>query len=385
MNKKFDDQEREIFLADIKGPWDAPATDDSAAVKGKAGKSEPGPMAEADKTPERKPQNPWEPSIGDSAKTDRQRKPSLEDILRRAGGNGGGFGGLPRRPDGKSWLPILVGGLILLWLSFSSVHRLGPEQQGVVTLFGKYSRTVGPGISFTFPSPIEQMDKLDTQQIRTTSVGSSKATSDNLILTKDQNLIDMAYDIRWSIKDPAQYSFQLDNPEEAVQEVGESAMRASLANFDFNQANGVARSDIEAQVRQRMQQILDEYRSGIAIRGIAIRQSDPPAEVKDAFREVNSAQQQRERYLNDARGYASQVNQLAIGETAEFDKIYEQYRQAPDVTKRRLYYETMEQVLGKMDKTIVESGSVTPYLPLPELKKRVPAKPEEVIVSGKRP
>ena len=120
------------------------------------------------------------------------------------------------------------------------------------------------------------------------------------------------------------------------------------------------------------------------VQSISIRQSDPPAEVNDAFREVNAAKQRRESYKNDARAYASRVTELAIGETAEFDKIYVQYREAPEVTKRRLYYETMEQVLGKVDKTIVESGNVTPYLPLPEFQKRAASKNEAVTVTGKK-
>jgi modulator of FtsH protease HflK len=121
------------------------------------------------------------------------------------------------------------------------------------------------------------------------------------------------------------------------------------------------------------------------VQSISIRQSDPPAEVNDAFREVNAAQQRRESYMNDARAYASRVTELALGETAEFDKIYVQYKEAPEVTKRRLYYETMEQVLGKVDKTIVETGGVTPYLPIPEFKSRPTTKDQPVTVTGKKP
>ncbi|MBX4388752.1 hypothetical protein K4H03_22005, partial [Mycobacterium tuberculosis] len=133
----------------------------------------------------------------------------------------------------------------------------------------------------------------------------------------------MAYDIRWSIRDPELFLFQLDDPERSVSEVAESAMRAAVANFDLIQVIGGGRSEIEAQVRQRMQSILDEYRAGVMIQSISIRESDPPAEVNDAFREVNAAQQRRESYLNEARAYASRVTELARGETAEFDKIYE--------------------------------------------------------------
>ncbi len=227
--------------------------------------------------------------------------------------------------------------------------------------------------------------KVDTAQIRTTSIGSARANSENLVLTRDQNLVDMAYDIRWSIRDPELFLFQLDDPERSVSEVAESAMRAAVANFDLIQVIGGGRSEIEAQVRQRMQSILDEYRAGVMIQSISIRESDPPAEVNDAFREVNAAQQRRESYLNEARAYASRVTELARGETAEFDKIYEQYRTAPEVTRRRLYYETMEQILGKVDKTIVETGNVTPYLPLPEIQRRAASgQGETVTVTGKK-
>lgn len=379
MSKKIDERGVSISTADGKGPWDSPASGDSGKTgkpKASAGDSDAGAKPE--------PVNPWDPTPANAAQGGRQRGPSLEDLLRRTGGGkGGGFGGLPSRPDGKSWWPLIVGSLIALWIVWTSFHRIGPEQEGVVTFFGKYARTVQPGIQFTLPAPIENLQKIDTKQIQTTSVGSPKASSENLVLTRDQSIIDMAYDVRWSIKDPELYLFQLDNPNGTVKEVAESAMRAAVANFDLTQAIGPGRGAIEMQVRQRMQQVLDEYRSGVLVQSISIRQSDPPAEVNDAFREVNAAQQRRESYLNDARAYASRVSELAIGETAEFDKIYEEYRQAPEVTRTRLYYETMEQVLGKVDKTIVESGGVTPYLPLPEFQRRANAKNEPVTVTGK--
>ena len=381
MSKKIDKQGATITAIDGKGPWDAPGSGDGKSGGGKAGKIDP----PADE-PKAGPRSPWEPTPGNEPSTGRGRGPSLEDLLRRAGGGkGGGFTGLPQRADGKSWWPLIVGALVLLWLAWTSIHRLGPEQEGVITQLGKYSRTVGPGISFTLPSPLQRIEKVDTKQIQTTSVGSPKASSENLVLTKDQSIIDMAYDVRWSIKNPELYLFQLESPDNTVKEVAESAMRAAVANFDLTQAIGPGRGAIEAEVRKRMQQVLDEYRAGVLVQGISIRQSDPPAEVNDAFREVNAAQQRRESYMNDARAYASRVTELALGETAEFDKIYVQYREAPEVTKRRLYYETMEQVLGKVDKTIVETGNVTPYLPLPEFQKRAAAKNETVTVTGKKP
>lgn len=378
MSKKIDGGDRSILSADNKGPWDSAASGEPSKPKKDTGDK---PVADA---PEGKPgpRNPWEPTVVEGGK--RQRGPSLEDLLRRTGGgSGGGFGGMPKRADGKSWWPIILGAFVALWLVWTSFHRLGPEQEGVVTFLGKYARTVGPGIQFTMPSPLETMQKVDTKQIQTTSVGSPKASSENLVLTKDQSIIDMAYDVRWSIKTPSLYLFQLENPDNTVKEVAESAMRAAVANFDLTQAIGPGRGAIEMEVRQRMQQVLDEYRAGVLVQSISIRQSDPPAEVNDAFREVNAAQQRRESYLNDARAYASRVTELAQGETAEFDKIYTEYREAPEVTRTRLYYETMEQVLGKVDKTIVESGGVTPYLPIPGLQ-RPAAKSDSVTVTGKK-
>ena len=385
MSKKIDERGIIISAVDGKGPWDAPGSGGNGSSSGKPGKSG---VPSGETEPKAGPRSPWEPTPGNEPQTGRGRGPSLEDLLRRAsggGGKGGGFGGMPQRADGKSWWPIIVGGVLALWLVWTSVHRLGPEQEGVITQLGKYSRTAQPGISFTLPAPLEQMQKIDTKQIQTTSVGSPKASSENLVLTKDQSIIDMAYDVRWSIKNPELYLFQLDSPDATVKEVAESAMRAAVANFNLTQAIGPGRGAIEAEVRSRMQQVLDEYRAGVLVQSISIRQSDPPAEVNDAFREVNAAQQRRESYMNDARAYASRVTELALGETAEFDKIFVQYKEAPEVTKRRLYYETMEQVLGKVDKTIVETGNVTPYLPLPEFQKRTATKSEAVTVTGKKP
>lgn len=384
MRKKIDGQAPNILGIEGKGPWDAPTPpENKGSGKGK-GDSQPEPSASGNE-PKSGPRNPWNPDGSEETRsTGRQRSPNLEDLLRRTGGggSGGGFSGLPRRPDGKSWWPLIILAFVALWVVFTSVHRLDQQEEGVVTTLGKYSRTVGSGIAFTAPAPFERLQKVDAQQMRTTSVGSANAKSENLVLTKDQNLMDIAFDIRWSITSPELYLFQLEDPDATVQEVGESAMRAELSNFDYNEAVGVARATIETQVRARMQSILNEYHSGISISSISIRQSDPPEEVKAAFREVNSAQQRRERYLNEARAYASRVTELAAGQTAEFDKIYEQYRQAPEVTRRRLYYETMESVLSKVDKTIIEPGNVTSYFPLPEMKKKVDG-PSEVTVTGK--
>ena len=146
-------------------------------------------------------------------------------------------------------------------------------------------------------------------------------------------------------------------------------MRSVISQVTLQDAMGDKRGEIEIQVADRIQRILDGYRSGIDIEGVAIQQADPPDEVNDAFKEVTAAQQDAKSYVNQANAYALQLTAKAQGEATAFDKVYEQYKLAPDVTRRRMYYETMEQVLSKVDKTIVEAPGVTPYLPLPEVKK----------------
>jgi modulator of FtsH protease HflK len=323
------------------------------------------------------PRNPWLQPIEDRApRGGKPRGPSaLDELLKRGrgsgGGGGGGFGGsLPPLPSAKLWSWGLVA-FLLLWVAFSSFHVVPPEKEGVVTRWGSYSRTVGPGVKFTLPSPIERIQMEDVRQIRTMDIGSVSATEENFVLTRDQSIVDIAYAVRWSIRDPELFLFQLADPEGTIREVAESAMRATVANFTLVQAIGPGRVDIETQVQARMQELLDEYRAGVSIQGIAIRQADPPQEVDAAFKEVTAAQQQREAAINLARAYEQQVLERARGDTAAFDQIYEQYRLAPGVTRQRLYYETMENVLSNVDKTIVEPRGVTPYIPLPEVQRRV--------------
>jgi len=244
------------------------------------------------------------------------------------------------------------------------------DQRGVVTQFGRYNRTLGPGVSFTLPSPIERVHKIDVENIRTIDLGSDDAN--DLMLTGDQNLIDIAYTVRWNVRTPELYLYQLAQPDETIREVAESAMRSVVSRVSLNDAMGDKRADIETQVSENMQRILDSYRSGIQVQGIAIKQADPPDAVNDAFKQVTAAQQDAQTYINNANAYALQLRQKAQGDATSFDKVYEQYRLAPEVTRRRMYYETMEQVLSKVDKTIVEPPGVTPYLPLPQVQKSAP-------------
>lgn len=320
------------------------------------------------------PRNPWTQPSG---RPTPQKGPSaIEELLRRGresfgqGGGNGGFGGMPPRGTGKALWPAAIAILVILWLVLTSFHRVGPQERGVVTMLGKYSRTLTPGISMTLPAPFEAVTTVDVEEIRTIDIGSVSAESENLVLTGDQNIIDLAYSVRWNIRNPELYLFQLSDPDSTVREVAESAMRSVLASVSLDDALGAGRSGIEQQVEQKMQEILDSYKSGIRIQGVAIKQADPPTAVNDAFKEVSAAQQTAQTYLNEARAAAQQVTAKAQGEAAAFDKVYEQYKLSPEVTRRRMYYETMEGVLSNVDKTIVEGNNVTPYLPLPELKRK---------------
>jgi modulator of FtsH protease HflK len=295
---------------------------------------------------------------------------ALDELVRRSRarfGGGGGGSGLPDRAD-RSLILWAVVAVILLWLVFTSFHSISPGQRGVVTRFGRYSSTLGPGVSVTLPAPIDRVKKVDVETIRTVDLGSS--SSDDLMLTGDQNLIDLAYTVRWNIRTPELYLFQLAQPDDTIREVAESAMRAVISQVSLNDAMGDRRAEIETQVAQNMQRILDAYHSGVQVQGIAIKQADPPSEVNDAFKEVTAAQQDAKSYINQANAYALQLTAKAQGEATAFDKVYAQYKLAPEVTRRRMYYETMEQVLSKVDKTIVEAPGVTPYLPLPQVQKQ---------------
>lgn len=373
-------------MAGKRSPWGKPTGDNDGSGEGPDDNDADTPPKGED-TP-RGPRNPWLPGGGNEDRP--RRSANIEDIFkhrgpegpRRSKGGGGGPGGpnfrLPERPGGGSWLPVVGGLVVLVWLGFTSVHFIQPREEGVVTTFGKYTKTLEPGTGWTLPWPFQQVDVENVSQIRLERIPDGGAQK--LILTGDKNLVDLSYLIRWNIKDLKQYRFQLADPDETLREVAEAAMRASVAEHELDTViSGEGRADIEQAVRSRMQAVLDAYRSGIAVQGIDIQKTDPPEEVVEAFKDVSAAQQDADAATNRANAYAQQILAQAQGEATAFDKIYEQYKLAPEVTRRRLYYETMESVLSKTDKTVVESGGgVTPYLPLPEVRRRAqePTVPE---------
>ncbi|MDG5969510.1 protease modulator HflK [Sphingomonas paucimobilis] len=326
------------------------------------------------------PRNPW--AMPPGGRKAAGKPTALDEFIRKArgsgggdpGGSGGGFNGLPGAPGGRTLWAIGAAILVGIWVLYTSIHPIGPQQRGVVTYFGRYTGILEPGIQLTAPAPIASVRVLDVQKIRTENF--PEGSGENLVLTGDQNIIDLTYSVRWDIANPRDFAFRLAQPQETVRAAAESAMRAVIADTTLDQALGSGRTGIEQRVQDLTQSILNEYYSGVRIQGVAIKQATPPAQIVDDFNKVTAAQQEAVANVNQARSYAQQVIARAQGEAAQFDKVYEQYRLAPEVTRRRMYYETMEAVLAKSDKTIVETPGVVPYLPLAKGGRNAPPPPE---------
>ncbi len=329
--------------------------------------------------------------------------PDLEEILRRGqdklrrvlpGGNLGGKG-----------FALLALAAVALW-GFSGFFRVEPDELGVVLRFGKVVREVQPGLNYHLPYPVEsvltpkalRVNKIDIG-MRQVEDGRRSATRDvpeeSLMLTGDENIVDVDFAVLWKVK-PAgvgDYLFNIQNPEGTVKAVAESAMREVIGRSDIAPILTGARQTIEAAVQDLMQKTLDHYGAGILIQQVQLQKVDPPTQVIDAFRDVQAARIDQDRSVNEAQTYAnrvvpesrgnvakitqaaeaykSQTVAEANGQTSRFLQIYEQYKKAPDVTRERMYLETMERVLGNSNKIIMDSNpgaqGVVPYLPLGEL------------------
>ncbi len=345
-----------------------------------AAESPKGPWGGSGEDSEGGPRNPW--AMPPGGRKAPGKPTALDEFIRKARGSGGGgpgegpggFGGLPGAPGGRTLWAIGAAILVGIWVLYTSIHPIGPQQRGVVTYFGRYTGILEPGIQLTAPAPIASVRVLDVQKIRTENF--PEGSGENLVLTGDQNIIDLTYSVRWDIANPRDFAFRLAQPQETVRAAAESAMRAVIADTTLDQALGSGRTGIEQRVQELTQSILNEYQSGVRIQGVAVKQAAAPAQIVDDFNKVTAAQQEAVANVNQARSYAQQVIARAQGEAAQFDKVYEQYRLAPEVTRRRMYYETMEAVLAKSDKTIVETPGVVPYLPLAKGGRNAPPPPE---------
>ena len=332
-----------------------------------------------DAPPPAPPRNPWQaPRQGTP-----RRNPGLEDLFKSLPGGPGGKGPGGKGPGGQTpppsftfppdllrgkFLTLALAGAAAVWLIFTTGHQLSSNEEGIVTTFGKYSGTIGSGLNITAPWPIQEVRVEDVTSIRRDSVPEGEA--EMLMLTGDQSLVDLSYIVRWNIRNLKQYTYQLDDPKGTVIEVAEAAMRASVAEVKLNDVmGGAGRAEIEAHVRQRMQSILDAYHSGVLIQGVDIKKADPPAKVNVAFQKVQAAQQDANRDMSNAQAYAQQIVAKAEGDANAFNQVYAQYKLAPEVTRRRMYYATMEQILSTNDKVIAPQNGTT-YLPLPAFQKK---------------
>ena len=344
------------------------------------------------------------------------KPPDLEEILRRGqdklrsvlpGGNLSGKG-----------FAVLALAAIALW-GFSGFFRVEPDELGVVLRFGQVVREVQPGLNYHLPYPVEtaltpkalRVNKIDIgmRQVEDDRRSASREVpEESLMLTGDENIVDVNFSVLWKVKPTGvgDYLFNIQNPEGTVKAVAESAMREVVGRSEIQPILTGARQTVENAVQELMQKTLDHYGAGILVQQVQLQKVDPPAQVIDAFRDVQAARADLERAQNEAQTYAnrvvpeargnvaritqaaeaykSQTVAEATGQTSRFLKIYEQYKKAPDVTRERMYLETMERVLGGSNKIIIDSNpgsqGVVPYLPLSEL--APPAPPSSPATTG---
>ena len=342
---------------------------------------------------------------------DGQNIPEIDEIVRKGqeqlrvlmGGRGGG--GRPNGTGGGEG-PQLSSGLIsiavaavavIVWL-LASFYAVRPEQRSVELFLGSFSSVGESGLNFA-PWPLVTAEVVDVTTERNINIntGAPRAgtASEGLMLTTDENIVDIGFSVVWNISDPAAFLFNLRDPEATVRAVSESAMREVIAQRQLSPILSVERAQIEIEVFDLIQSTLDSYGSGISVLRVNLDRADPPQEVIDAFRDVQAAEQERDQLerqadayanrvlagargeaaqlLEEAEGYRAQVVNEAEGEASRFLSVLAEYELAPDVTRRRLYLETLERVLGDVDLVILDegqggSGGVVPYLPLNELR-----------------
>lgn len=336
--------------------------------------------------------------------------PEIEDILKKGqdrlrafmgggkgrGGGGSSAGGGEASPgSGKGVVAVVLLGLVVAW-GITSLYTVKPEERSVQLFLGKFSSYGNPGLNFA-PWPVMSAEVVEVTSERQTDIGSVRGDESGLMLTRDQNIVDIGFQVIWNIDDPAKYLFNLADPIDTIRAVSESAMRDIIARSELapilNRDRGAIATDVQAQI----QSTLDSYDSGLRVIRVNFETADPPREVIDAFREVQAAQQKRDRlekeadaYANrvtaeargdaarlfeEAEGYRASVVNDARGEASRFVSVYNEYAKAPDVTRRRMYLETMERVYGSIDKILLDGGGggggaeqdVVPYLPLNDL------------------
>jgi membrane protease subunit HflK len=311
---------------------------------------------------------------------------SLERLLRRLRGLFGGPSGQGVRPGA---LAMVAGVAFGLW-ALSGLYMVQPNEEAVVTTFGRYSRSELPGLRYHLPVPIERVEKVAVTSLQRTDVGGATGADvpeESLMLTGDENIVDLDFSVTWRIADPARYLFSLSDPETAVKAVAESAMREVVGKTQLTEIITTGRGEVQNETAELMQKILDAWGAGVSVVEVQIRTVNPPQEVAAAFRDVQSAQQDkdsavneantyRNRVINEAKGDAARITQSALayreqavrealGDAARFNQIQAEYRRAPGVTRERLYLETMERVLAHSNKVVIDSKGASAPIILP--------------------
>ena len=333
--------------------------------------------------------------------------PDLEALLRKGQDRFRGL--LPGGIGGWRGVAIVALIVVAIWM-LTGIYRVGPEEEGVVLTFGAYTATTKPGLNYHWPWPIQSVEKPKVTRVRRVDVGffsggdtgrstvSRDISEESLMLTGDENIIDIDFQVLWKISNARSFLFNVQNVEATIKQAAESAMREVIGVTLIQSALSEGRQQVEQETRHLLQSILDAYVAGVEIREIKLQKVDPPSAVIDAFRDVQRARAdlerlrneaegyendiiprargEAERMLQEAQGYREQVIAEAEGDASRFLSIFREYAQAKDVTAQRIYLETMQEVLSGMTKVIVDNqggAGVVPYLPLPELRKRAQA------------
>ena len=309
---------------------------------------------------------------------------NLQSRLRGIFGQSGGSGGGNRRSSGGGGIGLIIGALLVIWLGISSFHIIDEGQRGVVLRFGEYVRTMSPGPNLAFPPPVEQVVRVNVDEVRS-------VTTRGQMLTQDENIVHVDMAVQYRVKDAQEFLFKVNDPEQTLGQAAESAMRQVVGDnpMDFVLLEG--RAEIAIQTRDILQNILDRYEVGLDITALNLQEVRPPTEVKQAFDDAIKAREDKERVQNEAEahansivpeargraarileeaeGYKAAVIARAEGESQRFTLLREEYEQAPEVTRERLYLETLEYVMGRSGKVLMEAqdGNNIMYLPLDQI------------------
>lgn len=324
-----------------------------------------------------------------------EQPPDLDDVFRnlkqKLGGLFGSGGGSNRTSgsNGSGGVTLIVLALIGVWAFVSSIHIVDEPERGVVLRFGKHVKTMQPGLNFAFPPPIDRVVKVDVERVRS-------VTTDGSMLSQDENIVSVDIAVQYRVKSATDFLFRVDDPEETLAQTAESAMRQIIGDNEMDAVLLSGRAEIAIQIREILQTILDRYQTGLELTAVNLQEVRPPREVKDAFDDAIKAREDKERVQNEAEAYANQiipearglsarilqdaeaykasVIAQAEGEAQRFSLLREEYARAPEVTRQRLYLETVEQVLRRSPKILIDAdeGNNVMYLPLERMMSALP-------------